>query len=141
MRFKIVTLVVTAIFALGAPAIRPQDNGALLDLLVRKKLITEKEAAEVRAEFKKQAATNPAVPVDQPRKTQERYDGKTYTETSVPTEKDPATKWKLSAPITELELYGDMRVRYEIRNGEDQTDDTLQRNRERYRLRLGLRGV
>ena len=88
-----------------------QDAGALLDLLVRKKLITDQEAKEVRAELVKESAST------------------------------SAGKWKLSTPITELELYGDARVRYEIRNGETVTDDTQQRNRERYRLRLGLRGT
>ena len=88
-----------------------QDAGALLDLLVRKKIITDQEAEEVRAELTKDAATA------------------------------PAGKWKLSTPITELELYGDARVRYEIRQGETQTNDTQQKNRERYRLRLGLRGT
>src|SRR6266550_9020769 len=90
---------------------RAQDAGALLDLLVRKKIITDQEAEEVRAELTKETATT------------------------------SAGKWKLSTPITELELYGDARIRYEIRNGEDLSDDTLQRNRERYRLRLGLRGI
>ncbi len=141
MHLKTVTVIVTASLALGGFSLYAQDNDALLDLLVRKKLITKKEAAEVRAELKKPAATNPAGSTDQPRKTQKQYAGKIYTETSVPAEKDSASKWKLSIPITELELYGDTRVRYEIRNGETLTDDTQQRNRERYRLRLGLRGI
>ena len=111
MGLKPVTLIVTAILALGQIAIRAQDAGALLDLLVRKKIITDQEAEEVRAELTKESATT------------------------------SAGKWKLSTPVTELELYGDTRVRYEIRNGEDQTDDTQQRNRSRYRLRLGLRGI
>ena len=111
MGFKSVTLLVTILFAVGLSSIRAQDNGALLDLLVRKKLITDQEAEEVRAELTKEAAAT------------------------------SAGKWKLSTPITELELYGDTRVRYEIRNGETLTDDTQQRNRERYRLRLGLRGI
>ena len=111
MRLKPVTLIVTAVFAFGATAIRAQDNGALLDLLVRKKLITDQEAEEVRAELTKESATT------------------------------SAGKWKLSTPVTELELYGDARVRFEIRNGESLSDDTIQRNRERYRLRLGLRGI
>src|SRR5262249_18329864 len=111
MGLKPVTLTVTAILALGQIAIRAQDAGALLDLLVRKKIITDQEAEEVRAERTKESATT------------------------------PAGKWKLSTPVTELELYGDTRVRYEIRNGEDQTDDTQQRNRSRYRLRVGLRGI
>src|ERR1041384_1703833 len=98
-------------FAFYSGHLCAQDASALLDLLVKKKLITEKEANEVRTELNKSA-----------------------TETS-------AGKWKLSTPITELELYGDARFRYEIREGQNQADDTQQRNRERYRLRLGLRGI
>ena len=97
---------------------RAQDAGALLDLLVRKHLITDQEAEEVRADLTKEAATT------------------------------SAGKWKLSTPITELELYGDARMRYEIRTAEvgppntlDAPGDNSQRNRSRYRLRLGLRGV
>src|SRR5438270_221001 len=67
--------------------LRAQDAGALLDLLVRKKLINDQEAEEVRAELTKEAATT------------------------------SGGKWKLSSPITELELYGDVRVRYEYRGG------------------------
>src|SRR5207249_451078 len=58
-----------------------------------------------------------------------------------------AGKWKLSTPITELELYGDARVRYEYRGGRMAADDAAhpndwqERERERYRLRLGLRGT
>jgi len=40
--------------------LRAQDAGALLDLLVRKKLITDQEAEEVRAELTKEAATTSA---------------------------------------------------------------------------------
>jgi Putative porin len=138
MRFRSIALFVTIILAFGFSSVRADDYGVLLDLLVRKKLITEKDAAEVRSELKKKAAANPA---GQSRTTKKAYDGKTYTETSVPMEQSPASKWKLSTPITELELYGDMRLRYEIRSGETLNDDTQQRNRERYRLRLGLRGI
>src|SRR4029077_2709238 len=111
MSSKTVTLIVTALLIIGGLSILAQDTGALLDLLVRKKLITDQEAEEVRAELTKESATT------------------------------SAGKWKLSTPITELELYGDARFRYEIRNGQNLSDDTLQRNRERYRLRLGLRGI
>jgi len=59
-----------------------------------------------------------------------------------------AGKLKLSTPLTELELYGDARLRYEIRTAEAGAPDTItkpgdntQRNRFRYRLRLGLRGI
>src|SRR5205823_14570683 len=60
---------------------------------------------------------------------------------SFPTRRSSDLKWKLSTPITELELFGDARVRYEIRNGETDSEDTQQRNLARYRLRLGLRGI
>ena len=112
------TLLTIAAGMLWAATSRAQDAGALLDLLVRKKLITDQEAEEVRADLTKEAATT------------------------------SAGKLKLSTPITELELYGDARVRYEIRSGEtgspntlDPSHDTFQRNRSRYRLRLGLRGT
>src|SRR5437879_6485430 len=105
--------------------LRAQDAGALLDLLVRKKLITDQEAEEVRAELTKQVS-----------------------ETS-------GGKWKLSAPITEIELYGDVRMRYEYRGGRTTDDNPLaapgagvaahndwqERERKRYRLRIGLRGT
>src|SRR2546430_16058071 len=67
--------------------LRAQDAGALLDLLVKKRLINDQEAEEVRAELTKEAATT------------------------------SGGKWKLSTPITELELYGDVPVRYEYRGG------------------------
>lgn len=109
-------LVAAASFILGSVPVRSQDSGALLDLLVRKKLITDQEAEEVRSELTKQ-----------------------MTETS-------AGKLKLSTPITELEIYGDARLRFEYRGGRtagdvSQPNDWLERDRERYRLRIGLRGT
>jgi hypothetical protein len=66
---------------LGAVTVRAQDSGALLELLVKKGLITDQEAEDVRADLvKEHAATS-------------------------------AGKLKLSTPITELELYGDARMR------------------------------
>ena len=102
----------------GIAAARAQDAGALLDLLVKKKIITDQEAEEVRGELTREAATT------------------------------AAGKWKISAPITEIELYGDARMRYEARTGQAGFPDRItpngentQRNRARYRLRLGLRGT
>jgi Putative porin len=109
-------MLVAASFFFGGVAARAQDAGALLDLLVRKKIITDQEAEEVRADLTKEAATT------------------------------SAGKWKLATPITELELYGDARLRYEYRGGRtagdvSQPNDWQERERERYRLRIGLRGV
>src|SRR6267143_3029954 len=100
----------------GVPA-RAQDAGALLDLLVRKHLISDQEAEEVRTELVKESAST------------------------------AAGKWKLSTPINEIELYGDARLRYEYRGGRLPGDDPahpndwLERKRSRYRVRLGLRGT
>ena len=118
LRKYFVLITTAASFVLGGITVRAQDAGALLDLLVKKRLITDQEAEEVRSELTKDVATT------------------------------SAGKLKLSSPITELELYGDMRVRYEVRTAEAGLPDTItppgehtQRDRQRYRLRLGLRGT
>jgi hypothetical protein len=109
---------------------------------------------EVRA-LKKQTASTVAPPAEGPTKIQKTYDGKTYVEKEIPVEKTAADKWKLSTPISELELYGDVRLRYEYRGGQTDDDSPLahpangiaghddwqERERERYRIRLGLKGT
>jgi hypothetical protein len=117
----------------------------------------KREVAELRAEvntLKKRPAPAPVVAGEGPTKTEVVYNGKTYVEKVVPVEKSAADKWKLSTSITEMELYGDIRLRYQYNGG--RTDDTpvaepgpgvagthdwQERERERYRLRLGLRGT
>lgn len=114
---KIIYAVATCALLSGGLA-KAQDNGALLDLLVRKRIITDQEAEEIRGELVKESAST------------------------------AAGKLKLSTPVTELEIYGDTRVRYEIRTAEAGAPDRItppgehtQRNRARYRLRIGLRGT
>jgi hypothetical protein len=115
----------------------------------------KREVAALKAEvdsLKKQPA--PHVTAEGPTKTEISYDGKTYVEKTVPLEKSSADKWKLSTSITEMELYGDIRLRYQYNGGETDntpvaapgagvagTHDWQERERERYRLRLGLRGT
>lgn len=111
---RFIYITIAAVFTFSTVPVRGQDAGALLDLLVRKKIITDQEAEEVRAELVKESAST------------------------------AAGKWKLSTPITEIELYGDARLRYEYRGGRtaddvDHPNDWQERKRERYRLRLGLR--
>jgi hypothetical protein len=117
----------------------------------------KREVAELKQEvnsLKKQSAAAPVVTREGPTKTEVVYDGKTYVEKSVPVEKSAADKWKLSTSITEMELYGDVRLRYQYNGGETDstpvaapgagvagTHDWQERERERYRLRLGLRGT
>src|SRR5690349_9119714 len=121
---KLALILITLCFFIAPMSIlRAQDAGALLDLLVKKRLISDQEAEEVRAELTKQSS-----------------------ETS-------GGKWKLSTPITEIELYGDIRLRYQYNGGQTDNDNPLaapgagvaahndwqERERERYRLRIGLR--
>jgi Putative porin len=118
---KKLTLAAVALsMALGGTTAQAQDAGALLDLLVKKHLISDQEAEEVRVDLSKEAAST------------------------------AAGKWKLSTPITEIELYGDTRLRYEYRGGrlpgrnqfgQDNVNDWYERHRERFRLRVGLRGT
>ena len=117
---KLTFAAATLFFVFTGTAPRAQDAGALLDLLVRKKLVTDQEAEEVRTELVKESANT------------------------------SAGKWKLSTPITKVELYGDVRLRYEYRGGrlpdhyqfgQDNANDWYERHRERYRLRVGLRGT
>ena len=73
-------------------------------------------------------------------------DGKNYVEKLVP-DLSSAEKLKLAPWLTELELFGDVRLRYEYRGGRLPGGDTTNPNdwqeleRERYRLRIGLRGT
>jgi hypothetical protein len=114
---KLTFAAVAFCFAFTGIAARAQEAGALLDLLVRKGVVTDQEAEEVRVELSKEAAST------------------------------AAGKWKLSTPINEIELYGDARMRYEYRAGRtasndpDNPNDWLERKRARYRLRVGLRGT
>ncbi|MHA3772813.1 putative porin [Verrucomicrobiota bacterium sgz303538] len=100
-----------------------QDAGPLVDALVRKGVLTDKEAEEVRAELKKDFATQTS-----------------------------AGKLKLTDSVKELRLYGDIRLRYQYDNKDPQEDPARppgfndvdgggnpsgsQRSRWRFRLRL-----
>ncbi len=93
-----------------ASAALAQDSGALIDLLVKKGVLNDQEAEDIRAELVKDFAAT------------------------------PAGKLNLSTPLTELKIAGDARVRFESRGGQLPTGDNLERDRFRYRFRAGLSG-
>src|SRR5215472_7395223 len=149
-----------ATILLTAHPLRAQSSdSARIEKLEQAVELLEKQNAELKSEvssLKKHEASTPKVSAEGPTKTEINYDGKTYVEKTVPLEKSSADKWKLSTSITEMELYGDVRFRYDYRAGETKstgpvaappangvagTNDWLERERERYRLRLGLRGT
>src|SRR5947207_8270848 len=146
-----------AILSLAAQPLRAQGADAdRLQKLEQAVSQLQKRNAELEQEvsgLKKRTSWAP-VTGEGKTKTDVVYDGKTYVEKSVPVEKSSEDKWKLSSSITEMELYGDIRFRYQYNGG--RTDDTpvaepgagvagthdwQERERERYRLRLGLRGT
>jgi hypothetical protein len=148
-----------AIALLTAQPLRAQapSDAARLEKLERAVDLLEKQNAELKAEvssLKKHAAPATVAAGEGKTKTEISYDGKTYVEKTVPVEKSSADKWKLSTSVTEMELYGDVRLRYQYNGGETDntpvaapgagiagTHDWQERERERYRLRLGLRGT
>ena len=92
------------------------DSAALVDALVKKGILSSKEAEDIRADMTKSEGSG--------------------------------DKIKLSNSVTELKLYGDMRVRYQYDNKDAQVDPLprlgessrspsgAQRSRVRFRLRL-----
>src|SRR5882762_6738966 len=107
---------ITGALALGLTVVHAQSDGALLDALVQKGVLSDQEAEDVRASEAKDYATT------------------------------PAGKLSISDHITNLKLYGDARFRFEYLDEKPQSglqpasgtpngDNIVERNR--YRLRVG----
>ena len=88
----------------------------LLDLFIKKGYVTSQEAEQVEAEANAQRTNNMAAyPPSQP-------------------------KWSIVPGIKDMQLFGDVRLRYEGRTVEDPRGDKIELNRLRFALRFGLRG-
>lgn len=147
-----------AIISIAAPSLGAQtaSDEERLQKLEQAVSQLQKRNAELEQEvagLKKRSSWKPVVGAEGNTKTEVTTDGKTYVEKVVP-ELHGGEKWKLFPAITELELFGDLRVRYEYRGGRTDntpvaapspgvagTHDWQERERERYRLRFGLRGT
>jgi hypothetical protein len=92
-----------------------EPSDPLLDLLIQKGMLTQDEANKVRAEA--EAIRSNAPP-------------------TAPT----TSKWKISNAIKNVELFGDIRVRYEHRQATTPIDDRYELDRGRFAVRVGLRG-
>jgi putative porin len=109
---KFTALLVAAGMAAGAA--HASEDSALLDVLQKKGILTAKEAADLKAEAAREAAQQAAA-------------------------LDSASKIKLSAPIQEMRIYGDGRVRYALNEGRvAEGTDHGEVDRFRYKFRLGL---
>ena len=126
-----------AIALMTAQPLRAQasSDSARLEKLERAVELLEKQNAQLQAEIsslKKHSAPAPAAVAEGKTKTQVTYDGKNYVEKLVPDL--GGSKWKLFPAITELELFGDARLRYEYRGG--RTDDNPEIGRASCRERV-----
>lgn len=90
------TLALAGVLTFGGGTVaKAQDSGALLDALVRKKVLTSQEAEDVRADLVRENATS------------------------------NAGKLQLSNSVTSLKLYGDVRLRYQYDNKDPQIETAL----------------
>ena len=88
---------------------------ALMNLFVKKGFVSQEEVDQVKAEA-------------------DAYQTNVISQSSL-------SKWKISDGVKKIELFGDIRVRYEDRYANDPTGGRVELQRERYALRLGLRGT
>jgi Putative porin len=95
----------------------PSSVGPLLDLFVKKGFVTQEEADQVKAEAEAAQTNQQAI------------------ERSL-------SKWKISDDlgIKSVELFGDLRLRYESRTATDPKDGSIGLQRYRYSVRIGVRG-
>jgi hypothetical protein len=89
-------------------------NDALIELLLKKGVISQDEAAQVEAEAAAMSTNEAAMMAP--------------------------SKWKISDGIKSVELFGDLRLRYEYRSANTPVGDAITQRRFRYALRIGLRG-
>jgi hypothetical protein len=92
---------------------RAQTSDPLLNTLIKKGILTEDEAKSIKVEAAASQSNNPPV---------------------------PESKWKISNGIKSVELFGDLRLRYEYRSAQTPVGDSITQRRERYAFRFGLRG-
>ena len=107
------------LLSLAAQPLKAQSDAERLQKLEQAVSQLQKRNAELEQEvagLKKRTTWAPVVGAEGKTKTQVSSDGKTYVEKLVP-ELHGGEKWKLFPAITELELFGDLRLRYEYRGG------------------------
>jgi hypothetical protein len=109
IRKNLCLLALASSMALAIGGANAQESSALIDALVRKGVLTDQEAEEIRADLSKEFATS------------------------------PAGKINIGSWVQELRLGGDLRLRYQYDDQERQvasSNHVDQRSRWRFRLRL-----
>jgi Putative porin len=96
-------------------AFAADPSDPVLNLLLQKGIISQQELDKAKAEAEAIRTNNAALP---------------------PME----SKWRINNAFKSVELFGDLRLRYENRQVHDPGDGRIELNRERIALRFGLRG-
>ncbi len=109
------TLLITAASLGSASASSDPALDQYIDLFIKKGFVTQQEVEKVKAES-------------------EAMHAKSEMTSALP------SKWKISDPIKNVELFGDVRLRFEDRGAEDPFGGKIDLQRMRYAVRLGLRG-
>jgi hypothetical protein len=98
------------------PAANLSTPDPVLSLLVEKGMITEQEAAKAQAQAEAMRTNE------------------------ISELRDSQSQWKISKAVKNMELFGDVRLRYEGRKAADPNGGTIDLNRLRFAIRIGLRG-
>jgi len=117
-RFNTATCLSACLLLTGGVAGWCQDaRDPLLDLMIQKGMLTQDEAAKVKAEADAMRTNS-------------------FNEALPPVQ----SKWKISKAVKDVELFGDVRVRFEQRQAFTPPGERIELDRARLALRLGLRG-
>ena len=99
---------IAGMLALGLTAVKAQTDGALLNALVKKGVLSDREADDIRAN-----------------------EAKEYSQT-------PAAKLTIASYISKITFYGDGRLRYDVSDQTNYSYDSKNvQDRFRYRVRIG----
>ena len=123
-RRLILAAAIAALGAASAPAFA--DMETLLDKLHEKGVLSDEDYQEMRTEARAE------------RRNQALKDAKEEEKKQQPA--PDSAKFKMSEAIKSMELYGDLRLRYEDRIAIAPNASELERQRWRYAFRLGVRG-
>ncbi len=110
--------ILLALLCAAPVAARAQEaHDPLLDLMIEKGMVTREEAARVQGEAEARRTNAPG----------SRF-------------KMPESKWKINNAVKSVELFGDIRLRFEHREASTPLGDRMELDRERAAVRFGLRG-
>ena len=112
-----ISILVLLICLLAVTARCEGPSDPVLDLLLQKGIVTEAEVQKAKADAER-IRTNELANYMPP----------------------IASKWKINNAIKNVELFGDLRLRYEYRSAATPVGDRLELDRYRYAVRVGLRG-